>query len=145
MTQRLLNGRITSAAYPMPSIPPFSALKVVLVRITPMSLSLPVEGFLSNRVRATRAIGAGYSHSEVAASALRFAQGKITEGGVPVSRRVCVYDRETKALAATCMSGAGGAFSVSWKGGPGDVFVLIFDDEKDTAVYNAKVFDFVTG
>lgn len=86
---------------------------------------------------------AGAAHSQNSTD-IRYAQGHVKQQGVAVSRTVAVYRRDTKELITTGESGANGFFRLEWKGYTGPVFVVVFDDTRDNADYNCKVFDLIT-
>lgn len=71
--------------------------------------------------------------------------GRVTENGLPVSRRVMLYERKTGALAAQTRSGEDGYYTFKKTNERTLYFAVSIDDENDGVQYNLQGKDLISG
>lgn len=71
--------------------------------------------------------------------------GRVLENGLPVSRRVMLYDRKTGAYAGQTRSDSDGNYSFKRTNERGLYFVVSIDDHNDGVQYNLRGQDLISG
>lgn len=71
--------------------------------------------------------------------------GRVLENGLPVSRRVMLYDRATGAYAGQTRSDSNGLYSFNNTNERGVYFVVSIDDHNDGVQFNLKGQDLISG
>lgn len=141
MATRLVSGKPFVPMFAQVNTPPYVGMFVIPVKDDTVVLEFSAMYLSASAVKEVRCQGSGPPSVQSYGSQRRFAQGIVKQENIPVSRKVCAYNRESKQLLASTMSDQAGHFYLTWAGYSGKFFVLVFDDETDSADYNCQVFD----
>ena len=122
---------------------PYSKLPSFVLGV-PSTCYLSREALLvwPERLQMSKALGGPVDNST--AGTLYFAQGKVTIGGLPVSRLVRIRRRDTGAVLVQGYSGGNGYFHYKWAGYAGPIEATIYDEGAISVDYNCKILDMLT-